>query len=74
MESAYADHRLLRDLGARGARVAPDIGVEVVVGAETAGVPLAASISLTAECRSRSSASRGIAVTRSTSHRFEGQM
>ena len=49
MESAYADHRLLRDLGARGARVAPDIGVEVVVGAETAGVPLAASISLAAE-------------------------
>ncbi|MGN6170303.1 MAG: orotate phosphoribosyltransferase [Solirubrobacteraceae bacterium] len=49
MESAYADHRLLRDLGARGARFAPDIGVEVVVGAETAGVPLAASISLTAE-------------------------
>lgn len=49
MESAYADHRLLRDLGARGARVAPEIGVEVVVGAETAGVPLAASISLAAE-------------------------
>ena len=49
MESAYADPQLLRDLGARGARFAPDIGVEVVVGAETAGVPLAASISLTAE-------------------------
>jgi orotate phosphoribosyltransferase len=46
MESAYADPQLLRDLGARGARFAPDIGVEVVVGAETAGVPLAASISL----------------------------
>jgi len=49
MESAYADPQLLRDLGARGARAAPPIGVEVVVGAETAGVPLAASISLTAE-------------------------
>lgn len=49
MESAYADPQLLRDLGARGARFAPDIGVEVIVGAETAGVPLAASISLTAE-------------------------
>jgi len=49
MESAYADPPLLRDLGARGGRFAPDIGVEVVVGAETAGVPLAASISLTAE-------------------------
>jgi orotate phosphoribosyltransferase len=46
MESAYADPQLLRDLGARGGRIAPDIGVEVVVGAETAGVPLAASISL----------------------------
>ena len=49
MESAYADPQLLRDLGARGARFAPDIGVEVIVGAETAGVPLAASISLVAE-------------------------
>ena len=49
MESAYADPQLLRDLGARGARSIPDIGVEVVVGAETAGVPLAASISLSAE-------------------------
>jgi orotate phosphoribosyltransferase len=49
MESAYADPALLRDLGARGGRLAPDIGVEVIVGAETAGVPLAASISLTAE-------------------------
>jgi orotate phosphoribosyltransferase len=47
MESAYADPQLLRDLGARGGRLAPDIGVEVVVGAETAGVPLAAAISLT---------------------------
>jgi len=49
MESAYADPQLLRDLGARGERFAPDIGVEVVVGAETAGVPLAASISLNAQ-------------------------
>jgi hypothetical protein len=49
MESAYADPQLLRDLGMRGARFTPDIGVEVIVGAETAGVPLAASISLTAE-------------------------
>lgn len=49
MESAYADHRLLRDLGARGGRFARSIDVAVVVGAETAGVPLAASISLTAE-------------------------
>src|SRR6201999_1991253 len=35
-----------RDLGTRGARFARDLGVDVVVGAETAGVPLAAAISL----------------------------
>ena len=46
MESAYADPLLLRDLGARGARFARDLGVDVVVGAETAGVPLAAAVSL----------------------------
>jgi orotate phosphoribosyltransferase len=49
MESAYADPQLLRDLGARGTRSVRDVGVEVVVGAETAGVPLAASISLASE-------------------------
>jgi orotate phosphoribosyltransferase len=49
MESAYADPQLLRDLGARGARFVEHLGVDVVVGAETAGVPLAASISLAAE-------------------------
>ena len=46
LESAYADPRLLRDLGARGARFAQDLGVDVVVGAETAGVPLAAAVAL----------------------------
>jgi orotate phosphoribosyltransferase len=46
MESAYADPDLLRDLGARGARFARSLGVDVVVGAETAGVPLAASVAL----------------------------
>ena len=40
MENAYADPALLRDLGARCARFARDLGVDVVVGAETAGVPL----------------------------------
>src|ERR1700755_380278 len=49
MESAYGDSRLLRDLGARGSRFARELDVDVVVGAETAGVPLAASISLAAE-------------------------
>ncbi len=48
MESAYADPQLLRDLGVRGARYARDLGVDVVVGAETAGVPLAASVSMAA--------------------------
>lgn len=46
LESAYADPELLRDVGARGARFARDLGVDVVVGAETAGVPLAAAVSL----------------------------
>jgi len=48
LESAYADPALLRDLGARGARFARELGVDVVVGAETAGVPLAAAVSLAA--------------------------
>ncbi len=46
MEGAYADPALLRDLGARAAQFAAALDVDVVVGAETAGVPLAASISL----------------------------
>jgi orotate phosphoribosyltransferase len=46
LESAYADPDLLRDLGARGARCARERGVDVVVGAETGGVPLAAAVSL----------------------------
>jgi orotate phosphoribosyltransferase len=48
LESAYADPALLRDLGVRGARFARELGVDVVVGAETAGVPLAAAVSLAA--------------------------
>jgi orotate phosphoribosyltransferase len=46
LESAYADPALLRDLGAQGARFARNLGVDVVVGAETAGVPLATAVSL----------------------------
>jgi orotate phosphoribosyltransferase len=46
LESAYADPMLLRHLGSRGARFARHVGVDVVVGAETAGVPLAAAVSL----------------------------
>jgi orotate phosphoribosyltransferase len=45
-ESAYADPRLLHDLGARGARFAWQLGVDVIVGAETGGIPLAAAVSL----------------------------
>jgi orotate phosphoribosyltransferase len=48
LESAYADPALLRDLGAEGARFARAVAADVVVGAETAGVPLAASVSLAA--------------------------
>jgi len=48
LEKAYADPELLRDLGAHGARFALELGVDVVVGAETAGVPLAAAVSLAA--------------------------
>jgi len=48
LENAYADPALLGDLGARGARFARNLGVDVVVGAETAGVPLAAAVSLAA--------------------------
>ena len=48
LESAYGEPRLLRDLGARGARFARDLAADVIVGAETAGVPLAASVSLAA--------------------------
>jgi orotate phosphoribosyltransferase len=46
LENAYADPELLRDFGARGARAAHDVGVDVVVGAETGGVPLAAAVSI----------------------------
>jgi orotate phosphoribosyltransferase len=46
LESAYADPLLLRLLGTRGARFARRLGVDVIVGAETAGVPLAAAVSL----------------------------
>ena len=46
VESAFADPRLLRDLGAEGARFARTLDVDVVVGAETAGVPLASAIAL----------------------------
>src|SRR5689334_15876721 len=49
LEKAYADPELLRDLGAHGASFAHELEIDVVAGAETAGVPLAAAVSLAAE-------------------------
>jgi orotate phosphoribosyltransferase len=46
VESAYADPELLRDLGAQGAKFASELDVDVIVGAETGGIPLAAAVSL----------------------------
>jgi orotate phosphoribosyltransferase len=46
LENAYSDPALLRTLGTCGSDTARRLGVDVVVGAETAGVPLAAAISL----------------------------
>jgi orotate phosphoribosyltransferase len=46
VESAYADPVLLHDLGARGAHLARKLHADVVVGAETGGVPLAAAVAL----------------------------
>jgi orotate phosphoribosyltransferase len=48
LEKAYADPELLGDLGADGAAFALELGVDVVAGAETAGVPLATAVSLAA--------------------------
>lgn len=48
LENAYADPLLLRDLGAKGARFAHQLEIDVIVGAETAGIPLATSIALAA--------------------------
>jgi orotate phosphoribosyltransferase len=49
LEKAYADPELLGDLGADGAAFALELGVDVVAGAETAGVPLATAVSLAAK-------------------------
>lgn len=46
IESAYGDPRLLNDLAARGAQFARRLAVDVVVGAETAGVPLGTAVSM----------------------------
>jgi orotate phosphoribosyltransferase len=46
IENAYGDPQLLRDLAVRGASCAHRLGVEVVVGAETGGIPLATAVAL----------------------------
>lgn len=46
IENAYGDPELLGDLAARGAEFARRLDVDVVVGAETAGVPLGTAVSM----------------------------
>ena len=46
IENAYADPHLLNALAIPGADFARRLGVDVVVGAETGGIPLAAAVSL----------------------------
>jgi orotate phosphoribosyltransferase len=48
-ENAYGDPQLLRDLAAPGAAFAQRLGADVIVGAETGGIPLATAIALTAD-------------------------
>ena len=46
IENAYGDPRLLHDLATPGATFAKQLDVDVVVGAETGGIPLAAAVAL----------------------------
>jgi orotate phosphoribosyltransferase len=46
VESAYGDPQLLHALAIPGATFARRLGVDVIVGAETGGIPLAAAVSL----------------------------
>ena len=46
VENAYGDPELLHALAVPGATFAHKLGVDVVVGAETGGIPLAAAVSL----------------------------
>ncbi|MFF0267707.1 orotate phosphoribosyltransferase [Kribbella sp. NPDC004536] len=48
VENAYGDPRLLPDLAEPGADFAERLGVDVVVGAETGGIPLATAVALAA--------------------------
>jgi len=49
VENAYGDPRLLHDLAVPGATFAERLGVEVIVGAETGGITLAAAVALVAD-------------------------
>ena len=49
VENAYGDVALLRSMAAKGAEFAQRLDVDVVVGAETGGIPLAVAVSLAAD-------------------------
>ena len=49
VESAYGDPSLLHDIAVPGATFADRLGVDVIVGAETGGIPLAAAVSLASD-------------------------
>ncbi|WP_433158154.1 orotate phosphoribosyltransferase [Kribbella sp. CA-247076] len=46
LENAYGDPRLLHELAAPGVAFARRLGADVIVGAETGGIPLAAAVAL----------------------------
>ncbi|MEI8412317.1 MULTISPECIES: orotate phosphoribosyltransferase [unclassified Kribbella] len=46
VENAYGDPRLLHDLAVPGVTFARRLGADVIVGAETGGIPLAAAVAL----------------------------
>lgn len=48
-ENAYGDPQLLHDLAVPGAAFADRLGVDVIVGAETGGIPLATAVALTGD-------------------------
>jgi orotate phosphoribosyltransferase len=45
-ENAYGDPRLLRDVAVPGAAFARRVGADIIVGAETGGIPLATAVAL----------------------------
>jgi orotate phosphoribosyltransferase len=48
-ENAYGDPKLLHDLAVPGAAFADRLGADVIVGAETGGIPLATAVALTGD-------------------------